>query len=617
MTDYSGYSGEGLLQVLMEAGGDREKVDDPENFKTAWEIIHGERSVSGFGSLVIEGITFEIPPPDTSWSLYPLAEIDQDTDDGVIQRVHDLWKLYEVPLPDSFETMSPGDVRAWVREVSQRADLKKRADHIQDETRLRSLISGNDTLTRMSDTGRVHLIHTAIAQYIHSRLHTLAFNGQIYIYDQERGYYRLNAGDVEEVVNRVFILAGSRGSNIRDKAEVLSLLKSMDRHLEYPFNKHPGMYPVLNGILTIDYTKKRVSIIPHTPEYRFNYRLPVRYDPRADTKPMDDILQGYVSSPEELTLLYQCPAQALLQTEGRIYKKAYVLKGPRNAGKSSYLEILSRTIGTENISGESLQGLSERFSLASLEGKILNVYDDLDKESLKYTGLFKKLTGGEEHVIERKRQTRYKAVLTAVHVFSANELPQIAEKDAEAFWGRWEIIIFSQTFQTDGNFYGSHFTPEVISGFFIRILTAMVEIVAGEGLFHSSSPEEVQETWLIDSDPKYSFFKSHLIKDSSAVIPKEDLWNGFEKYCKVNSIESGSEEAFWRTIKRFGVTQSRPIIAKKRVYCYQGYRWSEKVNGVMENPYYQTYETGTDKKQKELSFISGFNFNSENEEVDG
>lgn len=607
---YQGLSKAELLSILSDAGGDREKISDADAFQIAWNeadkppqeeevIVIDDKSAIKLHEKEIDGINFEIPPELPQWSLIPIKQIEEANDDLIFDIIHELNSKYNQPLPNGLNQMEMSDIKDWIKEVVCRPELKNQSEKVNSDNNLLSRIQNG--LTRININGRVLMNYDTIGDYLHLKYHTLSFCNQIYIFDETRGIYRINQGDIEEAIARIYKLAGCQGSIKRDTAEIIHLILTKDRFLEYPFNNHPGVIPLLNGLIKLNYEEKRVSFVPHSPEFKFNYRLPIRYNPNASPEPIHKILSSYVDSGEELSLLYQIPAQSLLQAEGKLYRKSYILKGPKRAGKSSYLVLLNWLFGEENIASQSLQELSGKYALATLEGKLLNIYDDLSKESLNYTGTFKNLTGSIYHYVEKKYQMPYNAKISAVHVFSANELPQMVQKDDEAFWDRFEICLFTNSFEVDGNFYEDNFTPDNLDGYFIRVLITAMEIVSGAGLVHNSSAEEVQDLWLIDSDPIYQFIKLNCIKSGDGVIPKDSLYSAYVSDAKSRNLkEVLSQDTFWKRIKRFGFTQSRPEINGKRVRCYIGYKWNRS------SQYFEEYELKSKTVQRNLSFISSF-----------
>jgi len=193
----------------------------------------------------------------------------------------------------------------------------------------------------------------------------------------------------------------------------------------------------------------------------------------------------------------------------KTYKRAYILAGEADAGKSSYVTtFLPKFFGSESVSSVSLHNIvSDRFASGNLENKILNAYDDLSDKELGAVGQFKALTGATIHNIERKHQGAYSGRVFCVHAFSCNQLPKVPEScmyDA-AFWDRWIIIRFSYSFDIDPTFQEKLVQNANLSAFLTMLISMMVYIRQSGALPFDQTPGEVMSLWLQRADPVAQF----------------------------------------------------------------------------------------------------------------
>lgn len=107
------------------------------------------------------------------------------------------------------------------------------------------------------------------------------------------------------------------------------------------------------------------------------------------------------------------------------FEKAFILTGNGANGKSTLLEIIERMIGEENISSVALEELDERFKTYQLEGKLVNIGDDISNNYIEDNSTFKKLSTGQKVNVERKGKDPYDLENYSKLIFSANELPRI------------------------------------------------------------------------------------------------------------------------------------------------------------------------------------------------
>jgi phage/plasmid-associated DNA primase len=428
-----------------------------------------------------------------------------------------------------------GRMQQWAIEQSCNPDIQARVHKVKD---LQNLDSRINSLTCQNLRGTTVLEHGAIAGYLRDKFSTVSFNKTIYIYD--KGIYRPNAGDLEERIREIITRSDAKCSITRDTRDILAYVATYNRCLEFPFNRHKDLIPVQNGIVKIDYITGTAALLPHSPEFKFTFQLPVVFNSAARYEPFhNEVLSQYVEE-DVVDTLYQIPAQALLQMQGsKPYKKSYILQGDADAGKTTYLEWNTALIGPENIAHASLHQIGQdRFINAVLESKILNACDDLSDVPLQNIGPFKALTGGYDHQVERKHQQPYQSLITAVHVFTCNAPPEVPEKILfdSAFWSRFEYLHFPNVFEIDPNFKEEYFTSENISGSFNKVIETMIRI-RRDGLVINHSPSEVKDEWQLSSDPFAKFCRDNMIETSDEQsFDKLHLLDAFQDYCHENEI---------------------------------------------------------------------------------
>jgi phage/plasmid-associated DNA primase len=105
--------------------------------------------------------------------------------------------------------------------------------------------------------------------------------------------------------------------------------------------------------------------------------------------------------------------------------------------------------GLENISNVPLTQIQEdRFALSDLEGKNVNIDNELAGQVIKERANLKRLTGGSRQPvrIQRKNEKAYDAILYAKLVFCANKIPN-TQDDTMAYHRRSIILTFPKTFE--------------------------------------------------------------------------------------------------------------------------------------------------------------------------
>ncbi|MDD4568185.1 MAG: DUF5906 domain-containing protein [Methanoculleus chikugoensis] len=429
-------------------------------------------------------------------------------------------------------------------------------------------------------TGAVSLIYATIADWIMASLKTITYRRTVYVYDQDRGIYRENDGDVEQMVQAIAGRCGFTGKISTAKREVLSYISDTEIEREYPFNAYPGI-PCANGVVVFDFENGTCSLVPHSPEYRFTYRIPVTYDPAADPAEIRRVLASWADE-GKYEVLVQIPAQALIQAAitGKPYKKSYIIHGDTNGGKSSYIELNRRTFGSENIARVMLQQIGQdRFCLANLVGKLFNIYDDLDDVPLQNSSVLKAITGDDTHYVEKKGLDAYEARIFAVHLYTCNRPPSTPERvqNDAAFWSRWEYITFPNYFEVDPKWYDRVLTPETCSAYFNLVLDMALAIYRTGELPVTSSAFEVRDSWQINSDPIYRFITENMERSEAGYVLKDAAYTGFLNFARTENIPPskipGTAETFAKAVFKYGFAPARVRVDGARAQVFRGYVW--------------------------------------------
>jgi phage/plasmid-associated DNA primase len=245
---------------------------------------------------------------------------------------------------------------------------------------------------------------------------------------------------------------------------------------------------------------------------------------------------------------------------------------------------LTSFFGRDLISRVSLQSLIEdRFSIADLEGKVLNVFDDLTSASIREVGTFKALTGSQYHDILKKGQQRYKGRLYAVHVYTANLIPYLKDYllNDDAFFERWEIILFPTAFPHDTGFQERMRAPKLLSSFLNGVLSSMVDI-RKNNIIRLSTATDVRDIWLEGSDPfklqdfiRANFDRDERIPDLQEEVNKDEVTRAYENFIKGTILKSMTKDLLCQKLLHRGFYSKRPRAGDQRQYVMVGYRWKE------------------------------------------
>jgi len=423
------------------------------------------------------------------------------------------------------------------------------------------------------------LDYVKYSDYLHEKFSTVFFNDRIYVYDDTNHIYKQSANEIQTLVRDTLIEYDIPAKLTKTIPEILLHLKAMGGYTEYPFNFSHDTLPVKNGILKIHRNRVKIEngranlktcieLLPHGKEHLFTFILNADYDPDVDTEKVMGLFNQWVTTEKDVVKLLQAPAQGLVQMQTRhSHKKAYLIQGEANSGKTSYFKLLITLFTPEYVSAASLQDLCEdKFVGSELEGKIINIKDDLQALLLKTCEQFKEITGDCSIGVERKYEKKYRGWATATLLFSCNYPPRCNEqiKKDGAYWARFEYIKFPNTFPTNHRFYEETYTPEFLSAFLNALLDVVVKIHHTGALLEVSEPGEVLMNWSADADPIQNFVEDTFV-DTQDVhdYSKPKMFAEYQKWYRETIGDEKrmiiSEKAFTTAIQPYFVVAEQRL----------------------------------------------------------
>ena len=158
------------------------------------------------------------------------------------------------------------------------------------------------------------------------------------------------------------------------------------------------------------------------------------------------------------TSLQNDPAkrQQLLEVLGYILsdavgaKSAFFLHGAPDSGKSILLNFASALLDKRLIVNIQLHQLNEKFKIAELLGKKINVAGEIKGSALRDISSFKSITGGDRMCGEFKGESPFYFTPTCKLLFAGNTLPETKDTDmTRSFVNRLCVVIFGVSIPKD------------------------------------------------------------------------------------------------------------------------------------------------------------------------
>jgi len=386
----------------------------------------------------------------------------------------------------------------------------------------------------------------------------------------------------EEVVERDLIEVLSNQTSIKPSStlldQVIRIIGAKNWVTEKQLKEPPlNLINLRNGILDIE----TGELLPHDPQLWFTSVIDVQFDPNAKCPNFTRFLSE-VLPPESHPTIQELLGYALYR--GNHARRAFLFIGSGSNGKSLLLDILTRWIGEENVSNKSLHDLEyNRFSVARLLGKHVNVSADLPQTPLSKSEVFRALTGGDFLEAERKHQDSFSFKPYAKLIFSTNKLPPVRDDEVDAFFKRWVIVEFPYQFEDDPakrkQILAECTSEEEKSGILNWALEGLRRLLrTGKFTADEGDSAKIRDRWMRETNPAYDFLTTHVERDPTGAIMKKNLWTRYLTWREEQGLPAdGRQNEFSVLVQTmFRAKSMRVRISGERVYVWVGIRWKEQ-----------------------------------------
>ena len=379
-------------------------------------------------------------------------------------------------------------------------------------------------------------------------------------------------------------------------SEVLGHLERSSYVNRREFDKDQHILNVKNGLFNM----QTGELEPHDPNYLSRKQLAVAYNPTAECPKILEFLRQVQPDEADQQAVIEHASVPLLKSN--FLQKAFMYIGKGRNGKSIWFEILNLLYGDENIRHVSIHALvTNRFAPARLDGKMLNIHDDISSQEIRQTGITKQIIAGNPIEVEDKGIEGY--TMQPPHpilYFSANQLPEV-EDLSDAWMRRWEQLDWLQQFDieqptenetakqptenetarpsTDRLIAEKIATPEEVEGLLLWLIRTARFIRENQRLTRESTISQVREEWVRRSDITLTFLKATIEADSQAYISKDELLSEYVQYCKKKDYLPKSTKAFVIKLREnYAVADFRSKVGSERVNCWRGIKHVNRQN---------------------------------------
>lgn len=376
------------------------------------------------------------------------------------------------------------------------------------------------------------------ANYMINNHHIVKINGQLHIYKD--GIYCSDMNVIAGVM-RSYI------PNIKksQKTEVMDYMYDMTEEKEISDARYIGFN---NGVYdVVDDTLNAFSS-----EYVITNKIPWDYKQDAYSELADSTLNKLACGDAAIrALLEECIGYCFYRAN--TFNKAFILTGDKSNGKSTFLKVLTVLLGEHNVASLDLKNLGDRFSKASLFGKLANIGDDISDEFVPDASIFKKITDGGRIQVEKKGQDPFEFNPYVKLIFSTNDIPRIRDKTG-AVLRRLVIIPFNARFSESDADYNPNIKSDLTQDTSIEYLImlgcqGLKRLLATQKFTISQKVEEERQAYNIENNPILAFIEE-VGKEGIVNEPTNEVYKRYQVFCAENNYQPTSNIVFSKSINK-------------------------------------------------------------------
>ncbi|MCI4252474.1 phage/plasmid primase, P4 family [Bacillus sp. CCB-MMP212] len=377
--------------------------------------------------------------------------------------------------------------------------------------------------------------HEKFGDFLINEHHICKVTNVLHIYKD--GVYSDKQEDIEEAMIR-HIPALKR----MQRQETIAYLQLKAKNKNFASTKY---VVVKNGVFNLE----TWQLEDFTPEIITRNKIPVAYIPGAYYEVTDKTFNKIAVNDKKIRAILEEILGYILFRRNE-FAATFILTGDGSNGKSSYLKIIRKLIGSDNASSLDLNELDQRFKTAELFGKLANIGDDIGKGYIKESSIFKKLSTGETLNVERKGKDPFDFTNYAKLIFSANEMPRINDF-SDGLGRRLQIVPFKAKFTPNDDDYDPFITDKLLSDesmqYVLNLALKSLKRLLVEKKFTKSKAVEAELIkYQEENNPIISFVNNEDVELERAVVG--DVYLQYKVYCAENGFQSVSNVNFSKQV---------------------------------------------------------------------
>jgi len=340
---------------------------------------------------------------------------------------------------------------------------------------------------------------------------------------------------------------------------------------------------VENGLLNWETGELR----PRTPDVFVVNHLPVAWAPDSTCDKVDEWMSNTLKE-EMVPHAWELIGYAISPRHD--LKVALAFSGAGGGGKSTFINIMSALVGSENLTSIAPQAMVERFNKVKLHGVLLNAAGDVGAETMRNIGVFKSVVAGDAIYAEHKGRDGFSFRPNVFNVASFNAMPATESNDS-GFWDRWLVMQFEKRFNQGGKIEDTYWRdimpndPALQRGVLVKAVSALQRL-RKRGGFDKSAFAEAKAVWREQVDSVANYVQHQLVLDEAGAVWGKGLYQHYRQGENETGGNPRGSRTFYKELENYLHEHHPGLVThtlQKGQRKYRGFKVRVSEDGFMAN----------------------------------
>jgi putative DNA primase/helicase len=298
-----------------------------------------------------------------------------------------------------------------------------------------------------------------------------------------------------------------------------------------------------------DINEKCVVVVEHEWDYFFVNCIPHNLGDPESTPTIDKLFVEWVGS-DYVDTLYEWIAYCCYRRYN-IHVILCLFGSGRN-GKSSFLDILTKFLGADNIASTDIDMLSNsRFESYSIWRKLVATMPETNYGTLSRTARLKQLSAGDDTRFEIKGKSGFTEKSYTKLIVSSNAMPE-SEDTVDGFWRRWLIVKFPNEFPLVGRNILDEISEKELEGLAGKVVKILPVLLKRGYFTNQGTVQEQKDMYISISNPLPLFVENYCIRDDKFFMRFSELFKEYNTYLRKQKMKGVSRKALSLALDQLG-----------------------------------------------------------------